>query len=63
MDSESLIIRVLDDPASWKKELTKLHSQLCHVPVKRIRSNLERGGVWRPEMEEILSKIEMQNAK
>ena len=58
VDNEGLIVRVLDDPASWKKELTKLHSQLCHVPVKRIRSNLERGGVWKPEMEEILNGIE-----
>ncbi len=28
VDNEGLIVRVLDDPASWKKELTKLHSQM-----------------------------------
>ena len=49
---------MLDEPKSWKKELKKLHSQMCHVPIKRIKSNLERGGVWKPEMEDILTDIE-----
>ena len=44
-DLENLMVKVLDEPGSWKKELTKLHSQMCHVPAKRIKSNLERGGV------------------
>ena len=52
------MVKVLDEPKSWKKELKKIHSQMCHVPVKRIKSNLERGGVWKPEMEDILTDIE-----
>ena len=57
-DNENLLLKVFDDPSSWEKELKKLHSQMCHVPARRIKANLERGGVWKPEMEEILSKIE-----
>ena len=57
-EHENLMARVFDDPTTWKKELTKLHSQLCHVPVKRIKANLERGGVWQPEMGDILNDIE-----
>lgn len=57
-EQENLMARVFDDPTTWKKELTKLHSQLCHVPVKRVKANLERGGVWQPEMEDILNDIE-----
>ena len=52
------MVKVLDEPKSWKKELKKIHSQMCHVPVKRIKFNLERGGVWKPEMEDILTDIE-----
>ena len=52
------MIKVLDDPKSWKKELKKIHSQMCHVPIRMIRANLERGGVWKPEMEDILNDIE-----
>ena len=55
---ESLMVKVLDDPKSWKRELKKLHSQMCHVPVRRIKANLERGDVWKPEMEGILAEIE-----
>ena len=54
---ENLLMKVLDDPKSWKKELKKLHSQMCHVPTKRIKSNLQRGGVWKPDMEDILTDI------
>ena len=53
-EHENVMTKVLDDPKSGKKELKKLHSQMCHVPTKRIKSNLERGGVWKPEMEDIL---------
>ena len=51
--NENLMVKVFKDPKSWKEELKKLHSQMCHVPVRRIKTNLERGNVWKPEMESI----------
>ena len=32
----------INSKESLKKELKKIHSQMCHVPIKRIRANLER---------------------
>ena len=57
-ENENLLTKVLDDPDSWKAQLKKLHNQMCHVPARRMKTNLERGGVWKPEMEEILFEIE-----
>ena len=28
---KNLMVKVLKEPGSWKKELTKTHSQMCHV--------------------------------
>merc|ERR1711867_207586 len=56
--NENLMVKVFEDPKSWKDELKKLHSQMCHAPVRRIKTNLERGNVWKPEMESILIDIE-----
>ena len=62
-EQENLMTKVLDDPKSWKKELKKLHSQMCHVPTKRIKSNLERGGIWKPEMEDIKQKCKVNDCR
>ena len=47
-----------DRPKSWRRELWKLHSEMCHVTTRRTKAKLEREGVWRPEMEDILSEFE-----
>ena len=28
---KNLVVKVLNEPGSWKKELTKTHSQMCHA--------------------------------
>ena len=57
-ETSTLIASVFQDPSKWEKELQKLHSQMAHPPVRRIKRNLLRGKVWRKEMEDILTKIE-----
>ena len=47
-----------DSPKSWRRELWKLHSEMCHVTARRTKAKLEREGVWRPEMEGVLSEFE-----
>ena len=39
--------------AGRKRELWKLHSQRCRVPVTRIKANPERGEVWKSETQGI----------
>ena len=44
--------------AGRKRELWKLHSQRCRVPVTRLKANPEGGDVWKSEMQGILHDFE-----
>ena len=50
-----------DSPKSLRRELWKLHNQMCHVTVRRTKAKLEREGVWRPEMEGVLTERDTKN--
>ena len=56
--SETPVGKGPESPKSWRKELWKLHNEMCRVTTRRTKAKLEREGVWRPEMEDILSEFE-----
>ena len=56
--SETPVGKGPESPKSRRRELWKLHYEMCRVTARGTKDKLEREGVWRPEMEDILREFE-----